>query len=230
MKTVGIFMTPHAKLLALIADQVGVPAVPSAGNMLVRTGDLGVVISALDSLNDCRMNLSCDIHYLQYCASRTSRGQPSGLEELLEAYKGAWMKLERRKLCEAVRNQPPSRANGLYLQAGGQGVPVSNNCLPNNAVLGGFPENSQPVRHPEPENNPFRRVYVPNANELTGNGLITEIGLTHTRRVSRTSATEPSRTSQGLSPRSLTQLRQKSLESMPLKTERSYQLSRLTKR
>jgi hypothetical protein len=68
LKTAGVFVTPHAKLLVLIADQVGVSAVPtSTETLLVRTGDLGVVISALDRLNDCSMNISCEVHYLQYC-------------------------------------------------------------------------------------------------------------------------------------------------------------------
>ncbi|KAL5603126.1 hypothetical protein FOBRF1_010659 [Fusarium oxysporum] len=166
-KTAGVFVTPHAKLLALIADQVGVSAVPtSTETLLVRTGELGVVISALDRLNDCSMNISCEAHYLQYCASRTSRSYPSGLEELLEAYKGVWMKLQRRKLCNAAVNQPPTQGDMLYHQADGQGVTANNNLLPNNAVLGGFPRNPQPVGHFEPESNPIRRLFDPDAGDL----------------------------------------------------------------
>ncbi|KAL7766648.1 hypothetical protein ACKLNR_004564 [Fusarium oxysporum f. sp. zingiberi] len=167
LKTAGVFVTPHAKLLVLIADQVGVSAVPtSTETLLVRTGDLGVVISALDRLNDCSMNISCEVHYLQYCASRTSRSYPSGLEELLEAYKGVWMKLQRRKLCNAAVNQPPTQGDMFYGQADGQGVPANNNLLPNNAVLGGFPRNPQPVGHFEPESNPTRRLFDPDAGDL----------------------------------------------------------------
>ncbi|TXC07485.1 hypothetical protein FocTR4_00002559 [Fusarium oxysporum f. sp. cubense] len=166
-KTAGVFVTPHAKLLALIADQVGVSAVPtSTETLLVRTGDLGVVISALDRLNDCSMNISCEAHYLQYCAIRTLRSYPSGLEELLEAYKGVWMKLQRRKLCNAAVNQPPTQGDMLYHQADGQGVPANNNLLTNNAVLGGFPRNPQPVGHFEPESNPIRRLFDPDAGDL----------------------------------------------------------------
>ncbi|KAF5632788.1 hypothetical protein F52700_6326 [Fusarium sp. NRRL 52700] len=46
-------MTSHAKLLALTADQVGLRAASASTDiMLVRTGDLSAVISALDSLSD----------------------------------------------------------------------------------------------------------------------------------------------------------------------------------
>ncbi|EXK46044.1 hypothetical protein FOXG_07566 [Fusarium oxysporum f. sp. lycopersici 4287] len=167
LKTAGVFVTPHAKLLVLIADQVGVSAVPtSTETLLVRTGDLGVVISALDRLHDCSMNISCEVHYLQYCASRTSRSYPSGLEELLKAYKGVWMKLQRRKLCNAAVNQPPTQGGMFYGQADGQGVPANNNLLPNNAVFGGFPRDPQPVGHFEPESNPIRRLFDPDAGDL----------------------------------------------------------------
>ncbi|KAL9573577.1 hypothetical protein ACKAV7_002121 [Fusarium commune] len=174
LKTAGAFMTPHAKLVALIADQVGVRAVPTSTDiMLVRTGDLGVVISALDSLNDCGVNISCDVHYLQHCACRTSRSHPSGLEELLEAYKGVWMKLERRKLCSAAVNQPPTQGDMFYRQADGQGVSASNNFLPNNPVLGGFPGNPQPVGHFEPENrdqlDPFHAFLANQRNRAQSN-------------------------------------------------------------
>ncbi|KAH7225042.1 hypothetical protein BKA60DRAFT_560830 [Fusarium oxysporum] len=112
------------------------------------------------------MSISCEVHYLQYCASRISISYPSRLEELLEAYKGVWMKLQRRKLCNAAVNQPPTQGDMFYRQADGQGVPANNNLLPNNAVLGGFPRNPQPVGHFEPESNPIRRLFDPDAGDL----------------------------------------------------------------
>ncbi|KAM0078097.1 hypothetical protein ACKRZS_009621 [Fusarium odoratissimum] len=54
----------------------------------------------------------------------------------------------------------------LYHQADGQGVPANNNLLTNNAVLGGFPRNLQPVGHFEPESNPIRRLFDPDAGGL----------------------------------------------------------------
>ncbi|KAF4503107.1 hypothetical protein FAGAP_662 [Fusarium agapanthi] len=167
LKTPGFFATPHAKLLALIADQVGLCAAPTSTDvMLVRTGDLDIVINALDRLNDWGVNISCEVHYLQYCASRTSRSYPSGLEELLEAYKGVWMKLERSKLCSAVMDQPPTQGDIFYHQADGQLVPANKEFLPNNAVLGGFPRNPQQVGHFEPESNPIHRQISPDAHDL----------------------------------------------------------------
>ncbi|KAF4956301.1 hypothetical protein FGADI_3878 [Fusarium gaditjirri] len=168
LNTAGVFTTPHAKLLSLIADQVGVRAVPTSTDMmLVRTGDLGVVISSLDSLNNFGVNISCNIHRLQYCSSRTLGSYPSGLEELLKAYKAVWTKFERRKLCHAAVDQPPTQGDMFYHQAGGPGFPANINILPNNAVLGGFPRNFQPVGHFEPENSPIRRLFNPDADGLT---------------------------------------------------------------
>ncbi|KAF5557962.1 hypothetical protein FPHYL_7557 [Fusarium phyllophilum] len=167
-KTAGFITTPHAKLLALTADQAGLRAVPTSTDvMLVRTGDLDVVISALDSLSDCGLSISCAIHHLQYCASQTSRSYPSGLEELLEEYKWVWMKLERSKLCNAAANLPATQSDMFHRQAVGQGVPANNTFLPNNAVLGGFPMNPQQVGRFEPEGNPIRSSFDPNSNDTT---------------------------------------------------------------
>ncbi|KAJ9426212.1 hypothetical protein QL093DRAFT_2572676 [Fusarium oxysporum] len=109
--------------------------------------------------------LSLPSRTIENC-SRTSRSYPSGLEELLKAYKGVWMKLQRRKLCNAAVNQPPTQGGMFYGQADGQGVPANNNLLPNNAVFGGFPRDPQPVGHFEPESNPIRRLFDPDAGDL----------------------------------------------------------------
>lgn len=170
LKASGVPMTSHAKLLTLIADQVGLRAAPTSTDVIpVRTGDLDVAISALDRLYDYRVNISCDFHYRQYCAGRTSRNYPSGLEELLEAYKGVWMKLERRKLYSATMTQPHTQGNIFYHQAVGHSVPANNEFLPNNAGLGGFPRTPQQVGHFEPEGNPIRRSFDPDASDLTRN-------------------------------------------------------------
>ncbi|KAF5533385.1 hypothetical protein FNAPI_12696 [Fusarium napiforme] len=152
-KTAGFITTPHAKLLALIADQAGLRAVPtSAEVMLVRTGDLDVIIGALDRLNDCG----------------TSRTYPSGLEELLEEYKWVWMKLERNKLCNAAVNPPAAQSNMLY-RVDGPEVPAHNVFLPNKSVLGGFPRNPQQGGHFKAEGSPIRRSCNPDAGDLTQN-------------------------------------------------------------
>ncbi|CVK87477.1 uncharacterized protein FPRN_05590 [Fusarium proliferatum] len=137
--------------------------------MPVRTGDLDVVISALDRLYDYRVNISCDFHYREYRAGRTSRNYPSGLEELLEAYKGVWMKLERRKLCSAAMTQPHTQGNIFYHQAVGHSVPANNELLPNNAGSGGFPVNHQLARHFELEGNPICRSFYSESGDLTRN-------------------------------------------------------------
>ncbi|KAF5580987.1 hypothetical protein FPCIR_10375 [Fusarium pseudocircinatum] len=165
-KASGALITPHAKLLALIADQVGMRAVPTLTDvMLVRTGDLDVVIRALDSLND--WNISCDAHHLKYCASQTSTSHASGLDELLEAYKGAWMKFQRRRLCNAAVNQPLTQGDTFYRQASGHGVPANNNFPLNVAVWSGFSGNVQSVEHFKPENNPIPPPLGPNADDST---------------------------------------------------------------
>ncbi|KAF5723749.1 hypothetical protein FMUND_1485 [Fusarium mundagurra] len=169
-KTAGFITTPHAKLLALIADQAGLRAVPtSADVMLVRAGDLDVVVGALDRLNDCGVSISCGIHHLQYCASQTSRSYPLRLEDLLEEYKWAWMKLERSKLCNAAVNLPATQSDMLYCRDYGREVPANNVFLPNNAVLGGFPKNPQQGGHFGAESNPIRRSFDPDAGDLTQN-------------------------------------------------------------
>ncbi|KAF4452997.1 hypothetical protein F53441_4228 [Fusarium austroafricanum] len=84
-------MTPHAKLLTRIAAYTGAPEVaPSSNNTPVKSDDLGVVISALENMNDNGMNVSCETHFLVYSTSHPSRGNPTGLPELLDAYKRSW--------------------------------------------------------------------------------------------------------------------------------------------
>ncbi|KAF5578839.1 hypothetical protein FPANT_9849 [Fusarium pseudoanthophilum] len=166
VKASGALITPHAKLLALIADQVGMRTVPTPTDvMLVRAGDLDAVIRALDSLND--WNISCEAHHLKYCASQASTSHASGLDELLDAYKRAWMKLQRRRLCNAAVNQPRTQCDTFYCQAAGQVVPANTNFPPNAAVSSGFSGNVQPVEHFEPENNPIRPSFGPNADDST---------------------------------------------------------------
>ncbi|KAF5689660.1 hypothetical protein FDENT_4304 [Fusarium denticulatum] len=153
-KTAGFITTPHAKLLALIADQAGLRAtLPPADVMLVRTGDLDVVIGALDRLNDCRI----------------SRSYPSGLEELLEEYKWVWMKVERSKLCNAAVNLPATQSDMLYGRDDGREVPINNVFLPNNAVLGGFSRSPHQGGHFKAESSPIRRSFDPDAGDLIQN-------------------------------------------------------------
>lgn len=170
LKASGVPLTSHAKLLTLIADQVGLRAAPTSTDVMpVRTGDLDVVISALDRLHDCRVNISCDLHYREYCAGRTSRNYPSGLEELLEAYKGVWMKLERRKLCSVAMTQLRTQGSVFYHEAVRHSVPANNEFPPNNAGLGGFLRHPQQVVHFEPEGNHICRSFDPDAGDLTQN-------------------------------------------------------------
>ncbi|KAG9500855.1 hypothetical protein J7337_006536 [Fusarium musae] len=168
-KASGIPITRYAKLLLLIADLVGMRAVPTSADIIpVRTGDLSVVISALDSLDNYGLKNSCDFHHLKYCASQTSTSHASGLDELLEAYKGAWMKLQRRRLCNAAVNQPPIQGDKLYHQAARQGVPADTNFPPKAAIWSGFSGNAQPAEHFQRENSPLRPPFGSNADDSTG--------------------------------------------------------------
>ncbi|KAF5987441.1 hypothetical protein FCOIX_941 [Fusarium coicis] len=168
-KASGVPITRYAKLLLFIADQVSMRAVPTSTDVIpVRTGDLSVVISALDSLDDCGLRNSCDFYQLKHCASQTSTSHASGLDELLEAYKGAWMKLQRRRLCNAAVNQTLTQGDTLYCQVAGQGVPANTNFPPNVAVWRGFSGNVQPVEHFKRENSPLRPPFGSNADDSTG--------------------------------------------------------------
>ncbi|KAF5536539.1 hypothetical protein FMEXI_10274 [Fusarium mexicanum] len=62
---------------------------------------------------------------------------------------------------------PPTPLDMFYHQADGQGVAANAKFLPNNAVLGGHPRNPQEVGYYEPESNPIRRSFDPNAGDLT---------------------------------------------------------------
>ncbi|KAF5683364.1 hypothetical protein FCIRC_4472 [Fusarium circinatum] len=167
-KAAGFIKTPHAKLLALVADHAGLRAAPTSTDvMLVRTGDLDVLISSLDRLNDWGLSISCDVHHLQYCASQISISYLSGLEELLEEYKWVWMKLERNKLCNAAVNLPAIQSDMLYRQTDGQEVPPNNKSLPSNAVLVDYPKNPQKVGHFKLESPPIRRSFDTDAGDLT---------------------------------------------------------------
>jgi hypothetical protein len=116
MKRDGLFMTPHAELLLRIMNHTGVlERLTPSGIVQARTRDLGVVINALDSLSSYGMNVTCETHFQVYCASRTSRGYPSGVQELLGAYKRSWMNLQKRMLREAEQASGQNESNNGIL-------------------------------------------------------------------------------------------------------------------
>ncbi|KAF5656633.1 hypothetical protein FHETE_10910 [Fusarium heterosporum] len=99
LKSNGLFATPQAELLLRIIEHTS-PLDKFAPSDItrVKTCDLVVVVSALDSLNGHGMSTTCETHYQVNCASQKWRGYPSGLEELLNAYKKSWMNIQRRKV------------------------------------------------------------------------------------------------------------------------------------
>ncbi|KAF5632118.1 hypothetical protein F25303_9522 [Fusarium sp. NRRL 25303] len=64
---------------------------------------------------------------------------------------------------------PHTQGNIFCHQAVGHSVPANNEFLPNNAGLGGFPRTPPQVGHFEPEGNPIRRPFDPDASDLTRN-------------------------------------------------------------
>lgn len=144
LKRDGLFMTPHAELLLRIIDHTGTPErFILSGIVQVRTRDLGVVIKALDSLSSHGMNVTCETHFQVYCASRISRGYPSGVQELLEAYKRSWMSLQKRMLREAEQNprqsEPINAVLGQHLRTSQarNDISLDNNGHVVQGMLGG---------------------------------------------------------------------------------------------
>ncbi|KAM0345578.1 hypothetical protein ACHAPU_006231 [Fusarium lateritium] len=122
LKADGLFVTPQAELLLRIIDHTGpLDRFAPSGIALVKTRDLGVVIGALDSLNCHGMSMTCETHYQVYRASLKSRGYPSGLEELLDAYKKSWKNIQKRKI---TANAPTSQQHefGSRIFGYGQGI------------------------------------------------------------------------------------------------------------
>ncbi|KAM0561569.1 hypothetical protein ACHAPJ_002737 [Fusarium lateritium] len=102
----GLIQTLHAKLLSRIADYAGTSNRPTMdGNRPVRTGDLSVVVKALDNLNDRGMAISCETHLRVYIAGWKTHGYPSGQAEFVEAYKNRWINVERQKRMSIIQDQ-----------------------------------------------------------------------------------------------------------------------------
>ncbi|KAF4987421.1 hypothetical protein FGRMN_10382 [Fusarium graminum] len=119
LKANGFFATPQAELLLRIIEHTGpVDRFAPSGIAPVKTCDLGVVVGALDSLNGHGMSMTCETHYQVNCASRKWRGYPSGLEELLDAYKKSWMNIQRRKIPATTQTTGQHESNDRVLGYG----------------------------------------------------------------------------------------------------------------